>query len=182
MAEKSAGAALRGLFSQLTGLTRTRLELLGLEALDFRDRLLGRLALLLAAAFLFLVALLVATSAFALYVWPHEYRFTALGLLALLYAVVGAGLALWLRHLLHTDPNPFSATLDVLKEDAGALSGNHPASSGASGDAEQAAPSSSDADGHSGGRPAPSDTRYVPPQAPYSEGNNPEPPSSGAAS
>ena len=82
------GRAFSDLAAQLAALAGTRLELFGLEARDAGDRLLCRLAALLAAAIFLLLALLVATLALALMFWPTEYRFLALGLLA------GAG-ALW---------------------------------------------------------------------------------------
>ncbi|MFC4297112.1 phage holin family protein [Castellaniella hirudinis] len=113
--------AFSDLAAQLAALAGTRLELFGLEARDAGDRLLCRLAALLAAAVFFLLALLVATLAVALAFWPTEYRFLALGLLALLYAVSGAGLAGWLVHRLKHDPDPFSVTAEVLREDARAL-------------------------------------------------------------
>lgn len=121
--------AFSDLAAQLAALAGTRLELFGLEARDAGDRLLCRLAALLAAAVFLLLALLVATLALALYFWPTESRFLALGLLALLYAVLGGGLAGWLIHRLKHDPDPFSVTTEVLREDARALSGaqDHPA-------------------------------------------------------
>ncbi|MGB7483001.1 phage holin family protein [Castellaniella ginsengisoli] len=115
--------AFADLAAQLAALAGTRLELFGLEARDAGDRLLCRLAALLAAAVFLLLALLVATLALALVFWPTEYRFLALGLLALLYAVLGAGLACWLVHRLRRDPDPFAVTAEVLREDAQALAG-----------------------------------------------------------
>ncbi len=113
--------AFSDLAAQLAALAGTRLELFGLEARDAGDRLLLRLAALLAAAVFLLLALLVATLALALYFWPTESRFLALGLLALLYAVLGGGLAGWLIHRLKHDPDPFSVTVEVLREDEAGL-------------------------------------------------------------
>jgi uncharacterized membrane protein YqjE len=115
------GRAVADLAAHSAALLGTRLELLGLEAQDVRDRLLGRLALLLAAAVFLLLALLVATLTVALYFWPTEHRFLALWLLALGYAVVGAGLAATLLKRLRQDPAPFAATADVLRQDARAF-------------------------------------------------------------
>lgn len=122
------GRAFSDLAAQAAALAGTRLELFGLEARDIGDRLLCRLAVLLAAAVFLLLALLVATLALALVFWPTEYRFLALGLLALLYAVLGAGLAAWLIHRLKHDADPFAVTAEVLREDARALAGipGHP--------------------------------------------------------
>lgn len=115
------GRSLASLAAQVADLVATRLELFGLEALQARDRLLWRLAVLLAAVFLLMLAVLVATVAFALSVWPTEYRTLALSLLALAYAVVGGLLLLWLWVRWLRDPEPFSATVAVLQDDARAL-------------------------------------------------------------
>ncbi|HET8597677.1 MAG TPA: phage holin family protein [Castellaniella sp.] len=112
------GHAVADLAAQFAALVGTRLELLGLEAQDTRDRLLCRLAMLLAAAVCLLLALLVATLTVALYFWPTEHRFLALGLLALVYAVLGVGLAVCLLRGLRRDPAPFSVTAEVLRQDA----------------------------------------------------------------
>lgn len=110
--------SLARLAARLTTLTATRLELLSLEALEARDRLLRHLGVLLLAAVFLLLALLVASLAVAAVFWPTEYRVLSLLLLALLYAVLGAGLLAWLRYRLDHDPEPFSATTEVLRADA----------------------------------------------------------------
>lgn len=115
------GRSLADLAAQAATLVATRLELFSLEALQARDRLLWRLAVLLMAVFLLMLALLVATLAFALSVWPAEYRTLALSLLALGYGVLGGLLLLWLWVRFRRDPEPFAVTADVLKADARAL-------------------------------------------------------------
>ncbi|TAN31087.1 MAG: phage holin family protein [Castellaniella sp.] len=115
------GRSLADLASQAATLVATRLELFGLEAQQARDRLLWRLAVLLMAVFLLMLALLVATLAFALSVWPAEYRTLALSLLALGYGVLGGLLLLWLWARFQRDSEPFEVTIDVLKADAQAL-------------------------------------------------------------
>lgn len=115
------GRSLADLASQAATLVATRLELFGLEALQARDHLLWRLAVLLMAVFLLMLALLVATLAFALSVWPAEHRTLALGLLALGYGVLGVILLLWLWARFRRDSEPFAVTTDVLKADALAL-------------------------------------------------------------
>ncbi len=122
--------ALADLAANGAALISTRLELLSLEAQEARDRLLGQLALLLAAALCLGLALLVATLAVALYFWPTEYRFLALGLLALAYAVAGAGLVVAVLRRLRHDPAPFAVTADVLRQDARSLGLARPASPG----------------------------------------------------
>lgn len=115
------GRAFADLAAQGAALLGTRLELFSLEAQEARDRLFCRLAMLLAAAVFLLLALLVATLAVALAFWPTEYRFLALGLLALLYGVLGLGLAGFLIWRSGRDPDPFAVTVAVLREDAMAL-------------------------------------------------------------
>lgn len=142
--------ALAELAGQLLSMGRTRLELFGTEALIARDRLLCRLALLLAALLFLMMALLVASVAFALYVWPGPERYLALALLALAYAVIAGGCAAWLLRLLQRESPPFVRTLEVLEADAAALlpgasdeSGGAAGSTSSSGSASQ---SGSDAD------------------------------------
>ena len=124
------GRAFSDLAAQSAALLATRLELFGLEARDIGDRLVCRLAVLLAAVVLLLLALLVATLTVALMFWPTEYRFWALGLLALLYAVLGGALACWLVRRLRLDPDPFAVTAEVLRADAQALGGKPASGSG----------------------------------------------------
>ncbi|WP_322996346.1 phage holin family protein [Castellaniella sp.] len=124
--------ALQDLTSQTLALVVTRLELASLEALQVRDRLLCRLAVLLLSAIFILLALLVATLAFALWAWPTEQRYVALACMAGLYAVLGLGLIGWLVRQSRRDAPPFSVTLDVLRQDAQVL---HPEAGAAEHDA-----------------------------------------------
>ncbi len=102
-------------------MAHTRFELFSLEAAEARALLFRRLGLALAAAACLFMALLVATLAIGLYFWPTEYRYLALGLLALAYAVAGGILAWRLCDGLARGPAPFSALVEVLGEDAEAL-------------------------------------------------------------
>lgn len=149
MSMGTLGRAFADLAAQGAALLGTRLELFGLEAQEARDRLLCRLAMLLAAAVFLLLALLVATLAVALAFWPTEHRFLALGLLALLYAVLGLGLAGYLVWRSGRDPDPFAVTVAVLREDAMALGRGaggsdraHPASPDGADSAAAGSPSS----------------------------------------
>ncbi|HEX7386893.1 MAG TPA: phage holin family protein [Castellaniella sp.] len=112
------GRSLAQCATQMSTLIATRLELLGLEALEARDRALCRLGVLLLAAIFLLLALLVASLAVAVAFWPTDYRIVSLGVLALVYAVLGLGLFVWLQRRLRQDPPPFAATADVLRADA----------------------------------------------------------------
>ena len=64
-----------------------------------------------------MLALLVVSLLGALYFWPTEHRYLALGLLALVYLLVGLGLSWWARNELCASSVPFEATLDELKRD-----------------------------------------------------------------
>ncbi len=97
---------------------RTRLELFSLEAAEQRSRLIRLLAMAFGALLCITLAVLVFTLLLALYFWPTEYRYWALGLLALGYGLIGLGLFWAVRNALVNDPVPFSATLDELRRDA----------------------------------------------------------------
>lgn len=102
----------------LLSMMHTRLELFSLEASGQTSRLF-KLAGMAFAALLFLtLAVLVFSIAFALYFWPSQDRYLALGLLALFYALLGLGLFWAVRRALLYDPMPFAATLDELRRDA----------------------------------------------------------------
>lgn len=101
----------------LISIVRTRLELISLEAAGQKSHLI-RLAGLGFGALLFLtLAVLVFSIAVALYFWSSDYRYTALFVLALIYAILGLGLVVGLRHVLASEPAPFSATLEELQRD-----------------------------------------------------------------
>ena len=107
-----------GVASSLVGLTRTRLELLALEAADEKARLLKLLGMAFAALLFLTLAVLVFTVTVAVLFWPTEDRYQALGLLAAFYGVVGLGLLLAVRHGLVYGAPPFAATLEELGRDA----------------------------------------------------------------
>lgn len=96
---------------------RTRLELFALEASEQKTRLVKVLGMAFAALLFLTLALLVFSIAVALYFWPTDQRYLALGLLALLYGLVGLGLLLAVRRSLIFEPIPFAATLDELRRD-----------------------------------------------------------------
>lgn len=119
--------ALGELGANVLAMANTRLALFSLEAAEARQVLFQLVGLAVAAALCLSLALLIATLTVALYFWPTEYRFVALGLLALVYAVVGLGLCWRLRTRLAQEPAPFAATVAVLGEDAQGLRQPSPA-------------------------------------------------------
>ena len=100
---------------------RTRLELFSLEAAEQRVRMVRFMAMAFGALMCLSLAVFVFTLLVVLYFWPTEHRYLALGILALVYAVSGAGLFWAVRHALVSGPLPFSATLDELRRDAALL-------------------------------------------------------------
>lgn len=119
--------ALSEVAAQVAAIVHTRFELLSLEAAEARALLFRQLALALVAAACLFMALLVATLAFGLYFWPTEYRYLALVLLALAYAVAGGILAWRLCAAFTRGPAPFSVLVEVLGEDARAMQRRDPA-------------------------------------------------------
>lgn len=105
------------LASTLVSIVNTRLELFTIELAEQRARLLKVLCLALGAVLFLVLAFLIVSLLVALYFWPTEYRYLALGLLALAYLLAGAGLAWWVRQELCQNPVPFEATLDELRRD-----------------------------------------------------------------
>jgi uncharacterized membrane protein YqjE len=108
-----------GVASSLVELGQTRLELLSLEASAEKSRLVRLLGYSFAALLFLTLAVLVFTIMVAVYVWPTDSRYMALGVLAAVYAVLGVVLLLLVRRSLVFDPPPFAATLDELRRDAG---------------------------------------------------------------
>ncbi|OWT75341.1 MULTISPECIES: phage holin family protein [unclassified Achromobacter] len=109
--------SLLGVASSLVELGRTRFELLTLEARAEQGRLLSLLGMSFAALLFLTLAVLVFSILVAVYFWPTDSRYMALGVLAGGYAVLGLILlaVVW-RHLLH-GPAPFAATLEELGRD-----------------------------------------------------------------
>lgn len=106
-----------------TALLKTRLELLSLELSEEKGRLLSVL-LFGAIGLLFLhLALTVVAVLVGLFFWNTEYRYIALAVLVVVYALVGLGCLLLMKKHLGLAVTPFSATIDALRDDADALRG-----------------------------------------------------------
>lgn len=111
--------------STLLSIGRTRLELFLLEADDQKARLVKLACMAVGALWFLTLAILVFSLTIALYFWPTEHRYLALGLLTLLYAVLGLGLLWAVRRALVNSPPPFSATLDELRRDVAMIERLH---------------------------------------------------------
>ncbi|OZI67080.1 phage holin family protein [Bordetella genomosp. 11] len=110
--------SLLGVASSLVELGRTRFELLALEASAEKGRLLKLLGCSFAALLFLTLAVLVFSILVAVYFWPTDERYMALGALAAVYAVLGVVLLFIVRRTLTTGPAPFAATLEELARDA----------------------------------------------------------------
>jgi uncharacterized membrane protein YqjE len=105
----------------LLSIGRTRLELFALEASGQKAHLIAILGMAFGALLFLTLAVLVFSIAVALYFWPTDERYMALGLLALFYGLLGIGLFLGVRHKLVYAPMPFAATVDELRRDLSLL-------------------------------------------------------------
>lgn len=101
----------------LLSVVRTRLELFALEAGGQKSHLVTVLGFAFGALLFLTLAVLVFSIAVALYFWPSDQRYLALGLLALLYLCLGIWMFLVVRHKLVHATMPFAATLDELRRD-----------------------------------------------------------------
>lgn len=110
--------SLLGVASSLVELGRTRFELLALEASAEKARLLKLLGCSFAALLFLTLAVLVFSIMVAVYFWPTDERYMALGVLAAAYAVLGVILLYVVRRMLTLGPTPFAATLEELARDA----------------------------------------------------------------
>jgi uncharacterized membrane protein YqjE len=101
----------------LVAMLRTRIELLGAELAEQKYRLFSLTALLLAAGLFLLLAVVVGSFLFVAFFWETNYRYWAIGGLAIAYALIGIGLIWRVCHRLKTEPTPFAASIDELHRD-----------------------------------------------------------------
>jgi uncharacterized membrane protein YqjE len=111
---------LRRLAGGLLGMLQTRLELIGIEMAEEKERLLFSLFIGLAGMLFSLMALITLTALVAAAFWD-TYRWQSLAVLAALYAVAALVCALKARASLHHAPPIFPATLAELEKDRAAL-------------------------------------------------------------
>ena len=124
--DDAAPASLQEAAAQLgartVDLVGTRLELAGVELAAARERLLGSLLLLAAVFGCGLLALMAVSLGVIAYFWDSA-RFTAITIVALIFA--GAAALLWTRFaaLRRDAPALFASTFEALREDAQRLRG-----------------------------------------------------------
>lgn len=117
--------AVRRIAATVTALAADRFELASLELGEVRNRLLQAIAAAIVAALL-VVGVVASLSAWLAVALWDRLGHGVLGLLALAYAVAAALLVLWLRSRLRSAPPPLAHTLQELRQDARALSGESP--------------------------------------------------------
>lgn len=94
----------------------TRLELIGIELQEEKERLIGVLFLGLTAMMLAMMALISLTVLIAIFFWD-TYRWQALGGITLLYALIAIACGLRARSNLRDAPNLFDDTLAEFRKD-----------------------------------------------------------------
>jgi len=107
---------LRRLIGSVFAILQTRLELIGIELAEEKDRLVGVLLLGLAAMMLAMLALIALTALVAIAFWD-TYRWQALAGLTLVYVLAALFCALKARNALHHAPAVFEATLHEFEKD-----------------------------------------------------------------
>lgn len=119
----SGSSAFRRVISTTLEITQSRLELLGIELTEEKNRLLTIIFLGLAAMLFGLLALITLTALVAVLFW-ETYRWQALGAILLIYVLAGAFCAVRARRILRDAPLPFEATLGEFEKDRDALRGD----------------------------------------------------------
>jgi uncharacterized membrane protein YqjE len=100
--------------NDLTTILQTRAELFSVELAAQRGRFFSLLGLCGIALIFLLLALVIFSILVVSFFWPGEFRFWAIGGLALLYAMTGLSLTWRLVHRLNTEALPFEFTRQEL--------------------------------------------------------------------
>jgi uncharacterized membrane protein YqjE len=107
---------LRRILSSVFSILQTRLELVGIELAEEKDRLFGVLFLGLAAMMLATMALIALTALVAIVFWD-TYRWQSLAGITAVYAIAALVCAVKARSGLHSAPMVFEATLAEFEKD-----------------------------------------------------------------
>ncbi|AOJ67864.1 MULTISPECIES: phage holin family protein [Burkholderia] len=113
---QSAHGPLRRLLGSVFALLQTRLELVGIELAEEKERLMGVLFLGLAAMMLATMALISLTVLVTIAFWD-TYRWQSLAVITALYALGALFCGLKARSGLRNAPVVFEATLNELEKD-----------------------------------------------------------------
>jgi len=114
--QRGERSPLRRILSSVFAILHTRLELVGIELAEEKDRLLSVLFLGLAAMMLATMALIALTALIAIAFWD-TYRWQALAGITVVYAIGGLVCALKARSALRNAPMVFEATLAEFEKD-----------------------------------------------------------------
>jgi uncharacterized membrane protein YqjE len=107
---------LRRIVSSVFAIFETRLELIGIELAEEKERLIGVLFLGLAAMMLTMMSLITLTVLIAIAFWD-TYRWQSLAAITVAYALVAVLCAVRARAGLANAPNVFDSTLAEFKKD-----------------------------------------------------------------
>ncbi len=107
---------LRHIVSSVFAIFETRLELIGIEFAEEKERLIGVLFLGLAAMMLTMMALITLTVLIAIAFWD-TYRWQSLAAITIAYALVAVFCAIRARAGLINAPNVFDSTIAEFKKD-----------------------------------------------------------------
>ncbi|MCG5072946.1 phage holin family protein [Paraburkholderia tagetis] len=108
--------AVRRLLGSAFAMFHTRLELIGIELAEEKERLLGMLLLGLAAMLLGVMALIALTALIAIAFWD-TWRLQALAGITIVYALGALVCALKARNSWRNAPPVFQATLEEFQKD-----------------------------------------------------------------
>ncbi|MGY6162494.1 phage holin family protein [Paraburkholderia strydomiana] len=114
--QRELHSPLRRIISSVSAILQTRLELVGIELAEEKDRLLGVLFLGLAAMMLTTMALIALTALVAIAFWD-TYRWQALAGITLVYAIAGLICALKAHSGLRNAPMVFESTIAEFEKD-----------------------------------------------------------------
>jgi uncharacterized membrane protein YqjE len=114
--QRGEHSPLRRIIGSVFAILQTRLELVGIELAEEKDRLLGVLFLGLAAMMLATMALIALTALIAIAFWD-TYRWQALASITAVYAIAGLACALKARNGLRNAPLVFEATIAEFEKD-----------------------------------------------------------------
>lgn len=111
--------------SDLTAILQTRVELFSVELATQRERFFSLLGLLGIALIFLLLAFVFFSVLIVSFFWSGEFRYWAIGGLALLDALIGMSLLWRLRHRLNTEALPFAFTRKEFAQDFASLAAWH---------------------------------------------------------
>ena len=107
--------------NDLTALLQTRAELFSVELAAQRERFFSLLGLCGIALIFVLLALVLLSILVVSFFWPGDFRYWAIGGLALLYSLIGLSLTWRLVYRLNTEALPFEFTRQELSKDLALL-------------------------------------------------------------